>query len=96
MKHHDPSRPIGKCKGCCLNARTRCEAGLLPKNLWSRGRCRHFGNAELLAEIRAQPEPAGARRARRARQARAALAATEPHYNGLLHAKGPAGTARRR
>jgi hypothetical protein len=84
MKHHDPARPVGKCKGCCLNMRTYCAAGLLPKQEWSRGRCRHHNDRALLRRMATQPAPAGAKLARRQRKARAALDETTPHYNAVL------------
>ena len=96
MKHHDPARPIGKCKGCCLNSRSRCAAGLHPKLQWSRGRCTYYGDRALLERTRAQPLAAGAKLARRRRQARATIAGTEPHYNGLFDARKVGGRADRR
>lgn len=87
MKHHDPAHPVGKCKGCCLNLRTRCAAGFLPKRRWSRGQCRDYGNQELLEQVRHKPAIEGTRLARRRRRWKAALAHTEPHYNGLFDAR---------
>jgi len=87
MKHHDPARPVGKCKGCCLNLRTRCAAGFLPKRRWSRGRCGDYGDQALLAQVRNKPAPGGTSLARRRRRTKATLMGTEPHYNGLFDAR---------
>jgi hypothetical protein len=96
MKHHDAFRPIGKCKGCCLNQKTRCAAGLEPKAQWSRRRCRSFDDQELLARLQYQSEPTGAKLARRRRQTAADQADTHPHYNGVLDPGKMAGRAKRR
>jgi len=96
MKHHDLHRPIGKCKGCCLNLKASCAAGMLPKDAWARGRCRHYGDAELLEAIQQRPAPTGAELARLRRKAVAAREATKPHYNGVLDPSKMAGVARRR
>lgn len=96
MKHHDAHHPIGKCKGCCLNLRERCAAGFEPKAQWSRGRCRHYGDQELLADLRKKPGPTGSELARLRRKADAAKMATEPHYNGVLDPGKMAGRAKRR
>ena len=77
-------RPIGKCKGCCLNFKTYCKAGFSPRRQWDRGRCRHYNDAALLEEILHRPEPTGARLAKANRRRRAELAATEPHHDGVL------------
>ena len=84
MKHHDASRPIGKCKGCCLNFKTYCRAGLEPKAVWDRGRCKHHGDGDLLERLQQAPGPRGAKLARRQRQVRARRRATEPHHNEVL------------
>ena len=84
MKGHAKCRPIGKCKGCCLNMRTFCAAGLEPKAEWTRGRCRHHNDAALLDQYYHPSPLTGAKAARRARQASAAMARTEPHYDGLV------------
>ena len=84
MKSHRRGRPIGKCKGCCLNMRSFCAAGLEPKSQWSSGRCRSRNDGAVL-EAFYRPAPlTGAKAARLARQAKAATASTEPHYNGRL------------
>jgi hypothetical protein len=95
MKHHDACRPIGKCKGCCLNLRTVCAAGLLPKDQWRHGRCNRYGDAALLAELRDRPGPSGAKLAYLKRRQRAVLTLTEPHYNGVLDPGKMAGRAKR-
>ncbi len=95
MKHHDPLRPIGKCSGCCLNLRTQCATGLETKRQWRRGKCRHYDDQELLAELEAQPGPTGAALAKTRRQVKAAAMATEPHYNGVLDPGKMAGVAKR-
>jgi len=97
MKHHDARRPIGKCKGCCLNQRTVCLAGLEPKKVWDRRSCRHYNNAELLAELASGGgAPSGAELARMRRKAKADRTATEPHYNGVLDPGKMAGRAKKR
>ena len=84
MKHHSADRPVGKCKGCILNMRTLCAAGLMPKAEWSRGRCRKQNDAAALeAYLHAEP-PVGAKRAKLARRTKAAATQTEPHHNGLV------------
>ena len=95
MKHHDPRRPIGKCKGCCLNFKASCAGGFLPEERWNGRRCKHYGDAELLEQVLSRPEPTGARRARVARKGKAAAMATEPHYNGVLDPGKLAGRAKR-
>ena len=95
MKHHDALRPIGKCKGCCLNRKTSCAAGLEPKAQWDHGKCKHFNDFELLEKISSQPPPTGAKLARLRRQGRADLDATYPHHNGVLDPGKMAGRARR-
>ncbi|HUU59637.1 MAG TPA: hypothetical protein VMZ50_08840 [Phycisphaerae bacterium] len=95
MKHHDAGRPIGKCKGCCLNLRTYCAAGLSPKLLWSRGRCAHYGDNDLLQAVESRGGPEGATLARRQRQAKAGLAGTVPHYDGQFDAVKLAGRIKR-
>jgi hypothetical protein len=84
MKHRDALRPIGKCKGCCLNFKTHCRAGLEPKATWDRGRCKHYGDWDLLERLQRAPAPEGAKLARRRRQQLARQAATEPHHNAVL------------
>lgn len=96
MKHHDPHRPIGKCKGCCLNLKASCAAGFRPKAEWDHGKCRHFDDQALLAEILSRPAPNGAKLARLHRKAKAERTATEPHYNGVLDPGKMAGRAKRR
>jgi len=95
MKHHDPRRPIGRCKGCCLNMRTFCAAGVEPKATWDTGRCKHYGDAELLAAVKDSLPPTGARRARIARRAKARAARSEPHHDGVLDPGKMAGRMRR-
>ena len=95
MKHHESSRPIGRCKGCCLNLRTHCAAELLPKSVWARGSCKRYNDGALLEQIKAGAGPTGAALAKRKRQARAVLSGTEPHYNGVLDPAKLAGQARR-
>jgi len=95
MKHHDVCRPIGKCKGCCLNFKTYCLAGLEPINQWDRGRCRSYGDAGLMDRILHQPAPTGAKLTRLRRRTRAKALAGVPHYNGVLDPGKMAGRARR-
>jgi hypothetical protein len=95
MKHHDALRPIARCKGCCLNQKTRCAAGLHPKERWAHGRCKHYDDKALLAEILRRPEPSGAKQARLVRQAKAVANATQPHYNGSVDPEKMAIQARR-
>jgi len=95
MKSPHSPRPIGKCKGCCLNYKKFCKAGLFPKAEWNKGRCKHYNDKELLEKILIAPAPTGARAARLKRKARAASAATEPHHNGVLDPGKMAGRAKR-
>jgi hypothetical protein len=84
MKHHDPLRPVGKCKGCCLNLKKQCLARLAPKAQWNKGRCRSYDDQALLARLLSQPQPSGAKLARQVRRAKAIEKAGQPHYNGAL------------
>ena len=88
MKHHDPLRPVGKCKGCCLNLRTRCAAGLLPKNQWDNGNCKQYGNTQLLCEVlrtgRLSEARFAVKFARQIRKAKAIAMDTEGHYKGIF------------
>lgn len=98
MKHHATGRPIGKCKGCCLNMRTFCAAGLDPKTEWSRGRCRSC-NDQALLEAYLHPAPlTGAKASKARRRSRAVAAGTEPHHNGVVFtpARSRSGLSRRR
>ena len=95
MKHHDPRRPIGKCKGCCLNFRTLCAAGLEPKAQWDTGRCTHYGDARLLLTPPDRVEPTGAKLARARRKAKADESAGQPHYDGMLDPARLSGRSRR-
>jgi len=96
MKNPNSPRPIGKCKGCCLNFKTFCKAGLAPKAEWNRGRCKSYNDRDLLEEILSRPVPTGARAARLRRQAKAVIAASEPHHNGVLGPGKMAGRTKRR
>jgi hypothetical protein len=91
MKHHSADRPIGKCKGCCLNMRTFCAAGLQPKAEWSRRRCRKWNDQAALEAFLNPVPPEGAKAAKLERRAKAAAMQTEPHHNGLVFV--PARTA---
>ena len=83
MKHHASGRPVGKCKGCCLNMRLFCAAGLEPKTQWSsKGRCGSYGDQELLRSFMQAAPLTGAKAAKLQRRIRAARDATVPHYNG--------------
>ena len=82
MKHHAKGRPIGKCKGCCLNFRRLCAADLEPTAEWSRGRCRARNDPSYLDRFYRSTPSVGAEAAREARRARAAATKTEPHYDG--------------
>ena len=82
MKHHAVGRPVGRCRGCCLNMRTMCAAGLEPRTEWSKGRCKDRDNASVL-EAYYQPVPlTGTRAAKLARRTKAVQTATKPHLNG--------------
>lgn len=84
MKHHAKSRPVGKCKGCCLNMRTFCAAGKSPKDEWDEGRCKAFGDKEKL-EAFLNPAPAtGAKAAKLQRRAKALELRRSSHHNGHL------------
>ena len=95
MKHHDVRRPIGKCKGCCLNFKTVCLAELKPREVWSRGRCKHYGDRDLLQRALSRPVPSGTSLARLQRKAIALQTATVPHYNGVLDPGKMAGRSKR-
>lgn len=95
MKHRDPLRPIGKCKGCCLNFKTHCKAGLAPKATWDHSRCKHYGDMAMLQAMAAVSPPEGAHLAKLRRKARASATAAEPHYNGVLDPGKMAGYAKR-
>jgi hypothetical protein len=84
MKHHAPVRPIGKCKGCCLNMRTFCAAGLEPKAQWSKGRCKSLNDQSLLEAYLHRPPPSGAKAAKLSRRAKAAHMNTVPHFDGQV------------
>ena len=96
MKHRSPGRPIGKCKGCCLNLRTACAAGLEPKVQWDRHRCKFYNDEQLLAKAQDAPPPTGTKLARLQRKARAQEASSAPHYNGVLDPGKMAGRLKRR
>lgn len=83
MKHHANGRPIGKCKGCCLNLRRICAAGLEPKTVWSRGRCKRYNDQALLAASARPDPPVGAKAAKNRRRRKAIQEHTEPHHNGV-------------
>ena len=83
MKHHANGRPIGKCKGCCLNLRRLCAAGLEPKTVWSRGRCGRYNDQALLAACLEAGPPVGAKAAKHRRRRQAIRKHTEPHHNGV-------------
>ncbi len=95
MKHHDSFRPVGECKGCCLNLRKACMAGLQPKEAW-RHRCKHYGDLGFLLRLSSQPAPSGAKLARLERKTRALQLAGTPHWNGVLDPGKMAGRSRRR
>ncbi len=84
MKHRASGRPIGKCKGCCLNRRTECAGGVEPKAQWDRGKCHLFDNFLILEQLAAAPPPTGAKAAKLARRQRAIFASTMPHHNGQV------------
>jgi len=81
MKHHDSFRPIGKCKGCCLNLKIACAAGLEPKAQWNHGRCNHYGKEEVVASAY-KPVLTGAKLSRAKRRARALELTAVPHLKG--------------
>ena len=82
MKRHDSSRPIGKCRGCELNMRTFCAAGLEPHTEWDGGRCR-FRNRGLAEVTSSRLAPVGAKAAKEQRRARATVLATKSHADGF-------------
>lgn len=84
MKHRASGRPIGKCKGCCLNRRTSCAGGLEPKDQWDRGKCSSFDDFLILEKLAAAAPPTGAKAAKLARRRRAAFAGTTRHHNGQV------------
>ena len=82
MKHHDARRPVGKCKGCCLNLKSLCAAGFEPLSQIRHGSCSHYDDAALLERVLNRPAPQGIRLARARRQQKAVTSAGKPHYNG--------------
>ena len=84
MKHHAKGRPVGKCKGCCLNLRTFCAGGHEPKTQWSRGRCANVNDEFLLEKYYQAVELTGAKRAREVRRAKAVQTAGVTRMNGQL------------
>jgi hypothetical protein len=86
MKHHAPGRPIGKCKGCCLNMRTFCAANLEPKAQWSKRRCKSRNDQSLLEAYLNPPAASGAKAAKLSRRTKAAHMNTVPHFDGQVFA----------
>lgn len=82
MKHHAAGRPIGKCKGCCLNMRTFCAAGMEPKSEWDRGRCRSQDDAAVLESFYRPVPLTGGKAAKLARRRKAVEVSTRPRCNG--------------
>ena len=82
MKRHGSRRPIGKCRGCELNMRTFCAAGLEPYAEWDAGRCR-FRNRSLSEVASSRLVPVGAKVAKERRRARATMLATKSHADGF-------------
>ena len=95
MKHHDVFRPVGKCKGCCLNLKVACAAHLEPKGQWSRGRCRNYGDTSLLEQSLNRQGLSGAKLARELRRLKTIENAAAGHYNGVLDPGKMAGRAKR-
>ena len=93
MKLRRRPRPIGKCKGCCLNLRTLCAAGLEPKAEWDHGPCRFWNDESLLERFLASKSPTGAEAARRTRRAKAASTKSVPHYDGVVFTPARQGSA---
>jgi len=82
MKHQQHCRPIGKCRGCELNMRTFCAAGLEPKAEWDRGRCR--SRNRLFSDTASfVPVLAGAKAAKQQRRLKATQLATKSHFDGF-------------
>ena len=86
MKHRSKDRPIGKCKGCSLNMRTSCAAGMEPKAAWNHGSCRSLNDASVLEAFYNAEPLTGAKAARQRRRRRARQAHTARHYNGQVFA----------
>ncbi len=84
MKHHAKGRPIGKCKGCRLNLRTTCAAGVEPLLAWSRGTCRHWNDLTALERYQSPQLLTGARKAKLIRRVKAEQNRTVPHFNGQI------------
>ena len=82
MKHHDARRPVGKCKGCCLNFKSLCAAGFEPKIQIRHGSCSHYNDMALLDRVLNRPRLEGIHLARSLRRQEAARAASTPHYSG--------------
>ena len=84
MKHHVKERPIGKCKGCCLNGRMFCAAGLEPKGRWSQGRCHRRHDGSLLERFYRPMPLTGAKASHQARRVAAARNGPVPHHDGRM------------
>lgn len=89
MKHHAFGRPIGKCKGCVLNLRRTCAAGVDPRGQWVRGHCALANNTSQLEAYLFPAPPIGAKAAKLARKAR--TSARIGRVNGFVS---PGGIAR--
>ena len=73
---------VPKCRGCELNRRSFCAAGLEPYTEWDGGRCR-LRNCGLAEVISSRFVPVGARAAKEQRRARATVLATKSHADGF-------------
>ena len=87
MKQSSGGKPIGKCKGCCLNMRTFCAAGLDPKLVWAQGYCKERNNYSVLQNYLHAVGPAGSTGAK-SRRIAAVKMKTAPHYNEIVFLSG--------
>jgi len=78
------SKPIRKCNGCGLNARSHCCVFDTPRLMWDKGKCPGYMNEELLMKYKAsRAQLIDAKdHARRKRQEVQALRKTENHHSG--------------
>jgi len=80
MSRHVGGKPISKCKGCCLNMRTFCAAGLEPRQEWSKGTCKVRNNYSILENYLHDIAPITLNIQQRRRVGSVKMK-TAPHYN---------------
>jgi len=78
---HRHRKPVRKCVGCGLNFRDYCGVYDTPREMWARGRCPGYKNADLLAEYERRETSRKPTTHDRHRDVQK-LRATEPHHQG--------------